>query len=82
MKRTYFNKLYHEALLYFRAPVAVGVTLVSSRDLLEDGMRGKGVLIYHLYQDLLWFVFHKMNSLIPDMKMHILLTVLPTFLWK
>ena len=39
-----------------RAPVAVGVTLVSSRDLLEDGMRGKGVMIYHVYQDLLWFV--------------------------
>ncbi|CAH3015379.1 unnamed protein product [Porites evermanni] len=37
-----------------RAPVAVGVTLVSSRDLLEDGMRGKGVMIYHVYQDLLW----------------------------
>lgn len=37
-----------------RAPVAVGVTIVSSRDLLEDGMRGKGVMIYHVYQDLLW----------------------------
>lgn len=37
-----------------RAPVAVGITLVSSRDLLEDGMRGKGVLIYHVYTDLLW----------------------------
>lgn len=36
--------------------MAVGVALVSSRDLLEDGMRGKGVMIYHVYQDLLWFV--------------------------
>ena len=43
-------------IVIYRAPVAVGVTLVSSRDLLEDGMRGKGVMIYHVYQDLLWFV--------------------------
>lgn len=37
-----------------RMPVAVGVTLVSNRDLPEDGMRGKGVMICHVYQDLLW----------------------------
>ena len=36
--------------------MAVGITLVSSRDLLEDGLRGKGVMIYHVYLDLLWFV--------------------------
>lgn len=37
-----------------RAPIAVGVTLVSNRDLMEDGMRGKGVMIYHVHTDLLW----------------------------
>lgn len=48
-----------------RAPVAVGVTLVSSRDLLEDGMRGKGVMIYHLYQDLLWV--HGSKAQLPQL---------------
>ncbi|KAJ7323398.1 Eukaryotic translation initiation factor 2D [Desmophyllum pertusum] len=37
-----------------RTPVAVGTTLVSSTDLLEDGLRGKGVMIHHIYLDLLW----------------------------
>ncbi|PFX20867.1 Eukaryotic translation initiation factor 2D [Stylophora pistillata] len=37
-----------------RAPVAVGTTLVSSKDLLEDGLRGKGVKIEHVYLDQLW----------------------------
>ncbi|KAL9950933.1 hypothetical protein ACROYT_G043506 [Oculina patagonica] len=37
-----------------RAPVAVGITLVSSKDVLEDGLRGKGVMINHVYLDLLW----------------------------
>ena len=36
--------------------MAIGITLVSSRDLLEDGLRGKGVMIYHVYLDLLWLV--------------------------
>ena len=40
-----------------RAAVAVGVTAVSYRDILEDGMRGKAVLINHMYTDLLWYVF-------------------------
>ena len=43
-------------LFFCRAPVAVGTTVVSSRDLIEDGMRGKGVVICHVYLDLLWFV--------------------------
>ncbi len=36
--------------------MAVGITLVSSKDVLEDGLRGKGVMINHVYLDLLWFV--------------------------
>ena len=43
-------------LFHTRAPVAIGTTLVSSKDLLEDGLRGKGVKIEHVYLDLLWFV--------------------------
>ena len=44
-----------------RAPIAVGVTLVSNRDLMEDGMRGKGVMIYHVHTDLLWYVFNNID---------------------
>ncbi|EDO45078.1 predicted protein, partial [Nematostella vectensis] len=37
-----------------RAPVAVGVTTVSRKDMFEDGMRGKGVKVMHVYTDCLW----------------------------
>lgn len=39
-----------------RVFVVVGITLVFSRDLLEDGLRGKGVMIFYVYLDFLWFV--------------------------
>lgn len=47
--------------------MAVGTTLVSSRDLLEDGLRGKGVMIFHVYLDLLWFVFKNKTCMILNL---------------
>lgn len=38
----------------FRSPIAVGVTTVSRKDMFEDGMRGKGVKILHVFTDFLW----------------------------
>ena len=38
----------------FRSPVAVGQTGLSSSDMYESAMRGKGVVILHCYQDQLW----------------------------
>lgn len=37
-----------------RSPIAVGVTTVSRKDMFEDGMRGKGVMILHVFTDFLW----------------------------
>ncbi|KAG1697894.1 Eukaryotic translation initiation factor 2D [Nymphon striatum] len=36
------------------APIAVGVTAMSSQDMFDSGKRGKGVIIYHVYSDQLW----------------------------
>ncbi|CAH3156749.1 unnamed protein product [Pocillopora meandrina] len=49
-----------------RAPVAIGTTLVSSKDLLEDGLRGKGVKIEHVYLDLLWA--HGSKTQLPQLE--------------
>ena len=48
-------------LFCFRAAVAVGMTAVSSKDVLEDGMRGKGILISHVYTDFLWYATLNLN---------------------
>jgi len=37
-----------------RAAMAVGRTAMSSADMIEAGMRGKGVIILHTYRDYLW----------------------------
>ena len=37
-----------------RAAVAVGRTTMSSADMVESGMRGKGVIVLHTYRDQLW----------------------------
>uniref|UniRef100_A0A0M3JLI5 Eukaryotic translation initiation factor 2D (inferred by orthology to a human protein) n=1 Tax=Anisakis simplex TaxID=6269 RepID=A0A0M3JLI5_ANISI len=37
-------------------PVGVGVSLMSSMEMLASGMQGRGVQILHLYRDLMWFV--------------------------
>ncbi|XP_044142231.1 eukaryotic translation initiation factor 2D [Bufo gargarizans] len=37
-----------------RAPVAVGVATMSTREMLASGMKGKGVNILHTYKDQLW----------------------------
>ncbi|XP_031553150.1 eukaryotic translation initiation factor 2D-like [Actinia tenebrosa] len=46
------------------APVAVGLTTVSRKDLYEDGMRGKGVNILHVFTDCLWA--HGSKTLLPQ----------------
>lgn len=38
----------------YRAPIAVGKTNISSLDMFECGMRGKGVQILHIFGDFLW----------------------------
>ncbi|KAG8589265.1 hypothetical protein GDO81_006323 [Engystomops pustulosus] len=37
-----------------RAPVAIGVATVSTREMLASGMKGKGFNILHTYKDQLW----------------------------
>ncbi|KAF5907291.1 eukaryotic translation initiation factor 2D, partial [Clarias magur] len=37
-----------------RAPVAVGIAAVSSREMRTSGMKGKGVNVLHTYMDQLW----------------------------
>jgi len=37
-----------------RAAVAVGHSTMSSADMLESGMRGKGIVVLHTYHDQLW----------------------------
>ena len=37
-----------------RAPVAVGFTNYSSEDMMLTGLKGRGVCIMHVYNDLLW----------------------------
>lgn len=37
-----------------RAAVAVGRTTMSSGEMIEAGMRGKGVIVLHTYRDHLW----------------------------
>ena len=36
------------------APVAVGVSTMSSQEMFDCGMKGKGVIINHWYTDNLW----------------------------
>lgn len=38
----------------FRSPIAVGKTALSSEEMYEAAMRGKGVIIMHTYKDHLW----------------------------
>ncbi|XP_070563813.1 eukaryotic translation initiation factor 2D-like [Ptychodera flava] len=37
-----------------KAAVAIGTATMSTSDMLEAGMRGKGILVCHTYQDQLW----------------------------
>ncbi|GFR19360.1 eukaryotic translation initiation factor 2D [Trichonephila clavata] len=37
-----------------KAPVAVGIALLSKADLCQDGIKGKGISIIHCYKDNLW----------------------------
>jgi translation initiation factor 2D len=37
-----------------KSAVGVGVTAVSSTGIAMNGMRGKGVVVLHVYQDYLW----------------------------
>lgn len=37
-----------------KGPVGVGVSLMSSMEMLASGMQGRGVQILHLYRDLMW----------------------------
>ncbi|CAH1244213.1 EIF2D [Branchiostoma lanceolatum] len=48
------NKLCAISLLGNSAPVAVGRTTMSSAQMAECGMRGKGVTVLHTYLDQLW----------------------------
>ncbi|XP_078703917.1 eukaryotic translation initiation factor 2D-like [Branchiostoma floridae x Branchiostoma belcheri] len=48
------NKLCAISLLGNRAPVAVGRTTMSSAQMVECGMKGKGVTVLHTYLDQLW----------------------------
>lgn len=40
-----------------RSPVGVAVSLMSWEAMVENGMRGKGFKIVHLYGDHLWWVY-------------------------
>uniref|UniRef100_A0A1I7WWI8 PUA domain-containing protein n=1 Tax=Heterorhabditis bacteriophora TaxID=37862 RepID=A0A1I7WWI8_HETBA len=39
-----------------KGPVAVGIALMSSQDMVVNGFHGKGVQILHVFRDFLWYV--------------------------
>ena len=39
---------------HLRTPVAVGFTAQSAEDMFYSAMRGKGIIIQHVYKDHLW----------------------------
>jgi len=45
---------FYDVLCAIRAAVAVGRTTMSSAEMIEAGMRGKGVIVLHTYRDQLW----------------------------
>ncbi|KAG8183564.1 hypothetical protein JTE90_025124 [Oedothorax gibbosus] len=50
-----------------KAPVAVGVALLSKEDLCQDGVKGKAVQIVHAYTDTLWSSGDQQKlPLVPD----------------
>lgn len=48
-----------------KAPLAVGTAALSSEDMFMSGKRGKGVIILHIYNDLLWALGEKTS--LPDL---------------
>lgn len=40
-------------------PVAVGVALMSSMEMVANGLKGRGVRITHVFGDFLWFAFRQ-----------------------
>ncbi|XP_064625145.1 eukaryotic translation initiation factor 2D-like [Lineus longissimus] len=48
-------------LLPNKAPIAIGKTAMSGSDMYLSAMRGKGVMLYHVYKDQLWAHGDKSN---------------------
>ncbi|XP_053310396.1 eukaryotic translation initiation factor 2D [Spea bombifrons] len=44
-----------------RAPVAVGIATMSTKEMLASGMKGKGINVLHTYRDQLWAFGDKSN---------------------
>ncbi|XP_074642083.1 eukaryotic translation initiation factor 2D-like [Tubulanus polymorphus] len=59
------GQLYAVNLADNRAPIGVGLTAMSSEDMYMSAMKGKGVLMAHVYKDYLWALGDKSEP--PDM---------------
>uniref|UniRef100_A0A915CHZ6 Membrane insertase YidC/Oxa/ALB C-terminal domain-containing protein n=1 Tax=Parascaris univalens TaxID=6257 RepID=A0A915CHZ6_PARUN len=61
---------------HLKGPVGVGVALMSSMEMIANGMQGRGVQILHLYKDFLWEfgierIHHKLQSQLPSSLNHL-----------